>query len=89
VRTEVVARADDDEALRPGEPLELDADRLPHGAATAVGADEPRPEGSTLAAISSRRHPSASCATSTTRAEAHCAGAASPVEEGVASVLLR
>jgi hypothetical protein len=42
VLVEVGVRADDDEALGPGEALELGAHQLPHGAATAVAADEPR-----------------------------------------------
>src|SRR3712207_2735276 len=42
-RGEVEWRREHEEALRPGEALELDADRTAHGAARAVGADQPRP----------------------------------------------
>src|SRR5262249_61383088 len=37
---EVEARADLDEALGPGETLELDVGEPPHGASPAIGADE-------------------------------------------------
>ena len=42
VRAEVVGRAHHQELLGPGEALELDRQELAHGAAAAVGADQPR-----------------------------------------------
>src|SRR5262249_60441831 len=39
--TEIERRADDEEAIRPGEAGKFDAERAPYVAAGAVGADEP------------------------------------------------